>query len=684
MTRINTNVPSLIAQNRLRASNEDLQTSLTRLSTGLRINSGSDDPAGLIASETLRSEVTSLSKAISNTRRASQIISTADSALGQVSNLLNDIRGLVVEAANDGALSDEEVAANQLQIDSSLEAINRIAQTTTFQGRKLLDGSLDFISTANNVETIRDISIDQANLGTAGAIAVDVNISAAAEKGSIQAGTGAFSAASAANATSILNTQSANVTVAAGHEFDIQGPSGLTSIQLVSDAAHDAAPAANYNVTTGILTVTVDDATTATTDDIVAEINATDGFVAATTAGDGTGVLAADVTTTPAASQAGIRLTAVQTGSGNNNVSINYASGPVDGVVYDETNKELIITLNGAKTLTEVQSLVNAFEVEGQQLFAADFVDGAGAPDAGLADLRIDLSLDEIELVNTETTGGEVISSEIVFQINGSNGAETFNFGAGTSSTQIAAAINLVRDSTGVAASADATGLTLETTAYGSEALINVDVISEGFGGTFEDNLNSFRDTGSDVVATVNGVEASGKANTLSINTSILDLTITVDDESDRNFSFSITGGGALFQLGPDVTSNQQARLGIGSLSTGQLSGASGRLYELGSGQDKSLIGDINSAGQIIDEVINQVTSLRGRLGAFQATSLESNLISLGETVSNLQEAESSIRDADFAVESANLTRSQILVQSGTNVLSLANQNPQNVLSLLR
>ena len=176
MTRINSNVPSLVAQNRLQSSNRALQSALTRLSTGLRINTGADDPAGLIASEALRSEITSLGKAIGNTRRASLIISTADSALGQVSNLLNDIRGLVVEAANSGALSEEEIAANQLQIDSSLEAINRIAQTTTFQGRKLLDGSLDFVSTAANVATLSDVNIDQANLGATGQIDVEVVI----------------------------------------------------------------------------------------------------------------------------------------------------------------------------------------------------------------------------------------------------------------------------------------------------------------------------------------------------------------------------------------------------------------------------------------------------------------------------------------------------------------------------
>src|SRR6476619_5528680 len=146
MTRINTNVSSLVAQNTLSRTNSDLQQSLTRLSTGLRINSGKDDPAGLIASEALRADITATSKAISNSERANQLISTADSALGQISSLLNDVRGLVTEAANKGVLSDDQIAANQLQVDSSLEAIDRIAQVTTFQGRKLLDGSLDFIT----------------------------------------------------------------------------------------------------------------------------------------------------------------------------------------------------------------------------------------------------------------------------------------------------------------------------------------------------------------------------------------------------------------------------------------------------------------------------------------------------------------------------------------------------------
>jgi flagellin len=93
---------------------------------------------------------------------------------------------------------------------------------------------------------------------------------------------------------------------------------------------------------------------------------------------------------------------------------------------------------------------------------------------------------------------------------------------------------------------------------------------------------------------------------------------------------------------------------------------------------------DSAGAAKVINEVIEKVASLRGRLGAFQRTTLESNSVSLSDTLSNLTEAESSIRDADFAKETAGLTRAQILVQSGTAVLGIANQSSQSVLGLLR
>jgi flagellin len=140
MARINTNVPALAAQARLRRSYDELQVSLERLSSGLRINRGADDPAGLIVSENLRSEIGGVQQAIANSQRASNVIATGEGALAEVANLLVDIQDLVVEAANRGALSDEEIRANQLQVDSAIDSITRIANTTTFAGRKLLNG----------------------------------------------------------------------------------------------------------------------------------------------------------------------------------------------------------------------------------------------------------------------------------------------------------------------------------------------------------------------------------------------------------------------------------------------------------------------------------------------------------------------------------------------------------------
>src|SRR5881394_3539639 len=127
MSRINTNVSSLIAQRVLRKNQNMLNTSLERLSTGLRINRGADNPAGLIASENLRSEKAGISQAIDNAERASNIIGTAEGGLSEVSSLLTEVQSLVSETANAGGLSSEEVSANQLQVDSILNTINRIA-----------------------------------------------------------------------------------------------------------------------------------------------------------------------------------------------------------------------------------------------------------------------------------------------------------------------------------------------------------------------------------------------------------------------------------------------------------------------------------------------------------------------------------------------------------------------------
>jgi flagellin len=278
----------------------------------------------------------------------------------------------------------------------------------------------------------------------------------------------------------------------------------------------------------------------------------------------------------------------------------------------------------------------------------------------------------------------------LVFQLAGPEGSQVFNFAAGATVDQIVKAVNAQSDTTGVGSSLTAnltTGaatLNLTSTAYGSDAFTSVDIISEGAAGRFGAQISAKRDIGADITASVNGITANGKGNTLSINTATLAMTATVANGSSTDFSFSITGGGATFQLGPEVVTAQQARIGIQSVNTAKLGGVNGRLYQLGSGQSASLTTDPTKAGRIVDEVLTKVGSLRGRLGAFQKTTVDVNTKTLTDTVENLTAAQSSIRDTDFAAESANLTRAQILVQSGTAVLAIANQGPQAVLRLLQ
>ena len=151
MSSINTNVPSMIAQRVLNTQNRALVVSLERLSTGLRINTGRDDPAGLIASETLRSSIRAIDTAISNAARADTIVAVAEGGLQEVGSLLLELENLVDQSANEAGLTPAEISANQLQIDSILASINRLAEATAFGDKKLLNGNLDFTTSGVNI-----------------------------------------------------------------------------------------------------------------------------------------------------------------------------------------------------------------------------------------------------------------------------------------------------------------------------------------------------------------------------------------------------------------------------------------------------------------------------------------------------------------------------------------------------
>lgn len=467
MARINTNIASLQAINRYAKNNNSLNTHLERLSSGLRINRGKDAPAGLIASETLRSEIQGIRQGIDNTIRADNVINTAEGALSEVSSLLLELQSLTNEAANTGALSRQEIEANQLQVDSILNSINRISNTTQFNGVKLLNGSLDYI-------------------------------------------------------------------------------------------------------TSGVASTAID-----------------------------------------------------------------------------------VLQINSAKL-----------------------------PDNGYTTVTVQVT-GSAQLANVTFNGTGIGTSAVTIEVSGNEGTEQLSFAAGTAASAVVFAVNALKESTGVSATNTGTSIVFNSTAYGSNQFVSIK--------TLEGTFTNGKDFGQDATVSINGTQASVDGLKASVRSGDLDIELHLDPTfgttvSTAGTSFLITGGGAKFQIGSRVNRAGQIQIGISSIATTKLGNpVTGYLSSIGSGGNNSLVGgNTVQAQKIITEAIRQVSTIRGRLGALQKNVLETNINSLNVALENVTASESAIRDADFAAETAALTRSQILVQANTSVLAQANSNPQNVLALLQ
>ncbi len=251
MARINTNIAALQAVRHLQGNYADLSLRLERLATGLRINRGRDDPAGLIASERLRLEARAIQQAIENSTRASNVITTTEGALSEVNSLLLDLQALVVEAANKGAMTAEEINANQLQIDSILASIDRISNNTAFAGKRLLDGSQAYVLSALPTNALGAVSVFEARLSNAGNRTVKVDVIQSAQTAQLDfigANAGGVSTTSAASieiqgtlGTMILSfasgTTLADVRTAINGVTELTGVSAVVSTPSVGGAA---------------------------------------------------------------------------------------------------------------------------------------------------------------------------------------------------------------------------------------------------------------------------------------------------------------------------------------------------------------------------------------------------------------------------------------------------------------
>ena len=138
---LNHNIAALNTQRNLEYSSRAFNKSLEKLSSGYKINVAADDPAGLIISEQLRSQTEGLSRAIRNSQEASNVIGITEAALIEMNEILRSMRELAIHAANNGITSPEQVAADQAQVDSGIQTIDRIANTTKYSDQFMLNGS---------------------------------------------------------------------------------------------------------------------------------------------------------------------------------------------------------------------------------------------------------------------------------------------------------------------------------------------------------------------------------------------------------------------------------------------------------------------------------------------------------------------------------------------------------------
>jgi flagellin len=177
ITVSNSNALSLLnILNKTQSTQSDV---LRRLSTGSKINSGSDDPAGLIAMRQIDSNLRSVDTAISNNQRTDAMLGVADKAMNEIASMLSDIQDLAQKSANSAGLSVSEVAANQAQIDNAIEAIDRIVGSTQFNGKKLLDGSLAIQASTSDSAKITDVDVFSRNPeSTVSTLSVEVTNSA--------------------------------------------------------------------------------------------------------------------------------------------------------------------------------------------------------------------------------------------------------------------------------------------------------------------------------------------------------------------------------------------------------------------------------------------------------------------------------------------------------------------------
>ena len=676
---INTNVSSLNSQRSLNTSQASLTTSLQRLSSGLRINSAKDDAAGLAISARMTSQINGLNQASRNANDGISLAQTAEGGLQSITESLQRMRELSVQASNATNTATDRAALQQ-EVDTLVQQINTVAGQTAFNGVKLLDGTFNSQSFQVGANTGESITI---------------NSIASAKANSLGVGT----------TSTYTTSESATVTNGAISTGGITvngygvGPSVTDGVSSSVSFTSSSAAAANVDidpaVAAGSSTIT---AATATTN---SNTVAGDLFINGVDIGVITGVTGAST----ASDQADVVVAAI-TAAGITNVTAANVGGVVQLTSSD--GSDIAVTANAAATTaTGLSSTGGAIKINGVQLGAVAAGTTATLQGDALV-TAINAQTAKTGVVASNSTGILTLASkdgrDIEIELTGSaklgSGltAGTTKVGSDSAIAK-AAAFNTVTGQTGVSAVATKTSVTGgvisasaavdgTTTNYMKINGVKLGAIAAG---------GNVAAQGNNVVAAINAVSnQTGVTATFDTSTNQLSLAAadgrTISVETKGTAASTNTGFAAGLTNtygGIKLSSSSSAGITLGGAdlaNTALSAGYEAATATFGAGiasVDLTTASGAQNAIATIDSALANINSNRANLGAVQNrfSSVVSNLATTSE---NLSASRSRILDADFASETASLTRSQILQQAGTAMLAQANSLPQNVLSLLR
>ncbi|GAB3410119.1 flagellin [Massilia agilis] len=608
---INTNIASLNAQRNLTTSQSSLNTSLQRLSSGLRINSAKDDAAGMAIADRMTSQINGLNQAGRNANDGISLAQTAEGALSSIGDSLQRIRTLALQSANSTNSASDRSSLNA-EVQSALSEIGRVAGTTQFNGINLLDGSFQnsqFQVGANANQTI-SVSVAGASTNLIGAYQ--------------QTGTAVSSSAFDGNSFSITSSGSANAV-----KIGVSVQTGATGNNLVT-ADSAAAKAAAINAKSSETGVSA----TATNSVAGGALVARSGLASGDLVINGVkiGAIASSTSVVTQGKNAETAINA-QTSLTGVTAKADLSTGQLTLTAADGRNIDLKTGDGTAATANKIQNAIGldvsaGANASGHRTDVLTLAAGATGSGTGLA-------VGDKVTVGGQTyefalTGGSVTSGNVKVDIGAATGGTA---AAAGDALKAAVQAQYAAGNTSVVVSGSGTSLTFTDDKFGTQAATSF---------TSATGVTSFTNsaTGTDA-ADGSGVTTRGTL-TLSSGTGF-----TVQSATDAGLS------------------NGSATLS--TMST----------------VDISTLDGANKAIALVDGALSQVNSMRANLGAVQ-NRFSSTISNLQTSSENISSARSRIQDTDFAAETANLTRGQILQQAGTAMLAQANSLPNGVLSLLR